>query len=43
MKKLLGLMAAVLWLGWGVALADSFDIFEYTPPQGWKKTNLQRG
>jgi hypothetical protein len=43
MKKLFGLMAAVLWLGWGVALADSFDIFEYTPPQGWKKTNLQGG
>lgn len=45
MKRLAGFLGAVLLLGCGlgVALADSFDIFEYTPPQGWKKSNLQGG
>jgi len=28
---------------WGLAFAEIFDIFDYTPPQGWKKTALQGG
>lgn len=28
---------------WGLALADSFDIFEYTVPPNWKKSALQGG
>ncbi len=44
MKLLRGLMGAILLLGFfGKALAESFDIFDYTPPQGWKKSNLQGG
>jgi len=34
-------IALVLLLGWGMALADSFDLFEYTPPQGWKKDSQE--
>lgn len=33
----------VLMAFWGLALADSFDIFEFTVPQGWKKSALQGG
>lgn len=45
MKRLCGLVGALLLLGlcWGSALAETFDIFDYTPPQGWKKSNLQGG
>ncbi|MCL6528254.1 MAG: hypothetical protein K6T57_15450 [Thermaceae bacterium] len=45
MKRLRGLVGAILLVafGWGGALAETFDIFDYTPPQGWKKSNLQGG
>ncbi|WP_299429521.1 hypothetical protein [uncultured Meiothermus sp.] len=45
MKLFRSLAGAILLMGffWGGALAESFDIFNYTPPQGWKKSNLQGG
>lgn len=45
MKLLRGLVGAIVLLGFfgAGALAESFDIFEYTTPQGWKKSSLQGG
>lgn len=33
----------LLLLTWSLAFAETFDIFEYTLPQGWKKNPLQGG
>lgn len=44
MRLLRSSIGAILLLGFfGGALAESFDIFDYTTPQGWKKSNLQGG
>ncbi|MDX2007698.1 MAG: hypothetical protein SFU83_20865 [Meiothermus sp.] len=41
--KLLRSLALIAVALAGTALADTLDVFEYTPPPGWKKTPLEGG